>query len=148
MPSQEQYDRYRQTIREKIAEHGWMVQGVFPTTMQEGPAFGYTIGLTDAGLPELLLVGNLGFPNLQALLNGAALMHVKNEIQPGDELTDLANMPFRVIAASTSELGMAHNYYRGLKEVRALQLIWPDPDGKFPGESQFFTDAKQKLFPL
>lgn len=42
-----------QRTREKIKQHGWIVQGVFDN--ETFNPFLYTVGLTEAGLPELML---------------------------------------------------------------------------------------------
>lgn len=128
--------RHLRNVREKIMKHGWMVQGVFGD--EGGPGFAYTIGLTEAGLPELLISGNLDNQVAMQLLNAAAALHVANEFQPGDEISDIANVVFRVVACKPdAPVQQALNYYHDPKgskgTVRTLQLVWPDDNGLYPG---------------
>lgn len=44
-------------VRNLIDQHGWAVIGVFPTSVDDGPPFSYTVGMTDRGLPELAVYG-------------------------------------------------------------------------------------------
>lgn len=135
---QDQIDKYRELIQQKIREHGWMVQGVFPTTADDGPSFAYTIGMTEAGLPELLMSGNLSHELLMILLNSAAKQHLAEEIKPGDEVSDIASVTFKVVACGPhAPIQQARNYYydpyNRLGTVRAIQLLWPDKAGAYPG---------------
>lgn len=127
---------YRMKQLTMIREFGWMVQGVFPTEQDQGVCFGYTIGLTEAGLPELLISGNLSPEALKSILNLAAQRHIRDEIQPGEELTGLANTSLRVLTCRPdAPVQQARNLYG--KRVRVLQLIWPDKQGRFPDEEGF-----------
>lgn len=123
---------YLSQCRSVIAEHGWMVQGVFPTTVGE-VGFSYTVGMTPAGLPELLIAG-LNFSNSGVLLNLAVERHLKQEIEAGDVLDSIANVAFRVVPAPAAKLGVAKALYG---QVRALQLVWPAENGSYPGDKSW-----------
>ncbi len=151
--SQDDVDQMKAMIREKIAKHGWMVTGVFPRQGEDGVPFAYTIGLTDAGLPELIMSGPFDPETLQNFLNMAGDRHVtqEGEIKPGDMLDYLANVPFKVIAATTGEhVQQALNFYgdpeNWLGVVKLLQILWPDRDGNFPGDPGWTSDAAQELY--
>lgn len=133
-----------------IRQYGWFVQGVFPT--KEGdPSFAYTIGLTEAGLPELLISGALDIKLMQDLLNDAARIHLNNELLPGAELSDIANVTFKVRACGPHPpIQQALNYYRDVNgkkgRVRVLQLVWPDESGAYPGPFSTLTPEQQPLY--
>lgn len=144
MPTEKQIAAFLAKIRTQIKENGWIVQGVFP--VKEGDlGFAYTVGLTLAGLPELVISG-LWREQGQQLLNIAAQQHCREEILVGDTIEDIANVPFRAIDAPLAEVNTARRLY-GWKQVRAIQLVWPDDNGLWPG-SVFTASAmegKQEL---
>ncbi len=135
---------YLTEVRDLIAEHGWMVQGVFPTETSPGAPFAYTIGLTAAGLPELVIAG-LPAETAGAILNTAARHHLTDEIKPGAVLDDLASVPFRVVAAPSAEIQQARNIYPAAG-VRAVQLVWPDDAGAFPGDGGWSLGDAQPIY--
>ncbi len=115
-----------------IAELGWMVQGVFPTADDPCVGFCYTVGLTAAGLPELVIAG-VPYETGGPILNDAARRHLAEEIAPGATVDGLASVPFRAVDAPLAEVNMPRNLY-GADRVRAVQLVWPDDGGAYPGE--------------
>lgn len=125
-------DDYDKGCLDLIAKHGWMVQGVFPTRNDPDAPFAYTVGLTAAGLPELVISG-LSAETSCALLNNAARRSLGEEFKPGQVLDGIASVPFRVVDAPSAEVNMAHHLYED-RDVRALQLVWPDKGGAYPGE--------------
>ncbi len=150
---------YFARVRQIVREHGWMVQGVLPGR-DEQPGFipfYYTVGLTDAGLPELIMSWP-GQPSMgQTLLNNAATGHVKNEIKPGDMLDYVANVPSRAIAADPhkAEIQQAYNYvsdpYRTKNKIRLIQILYPDAEGRFPDDDEDgynFDLCPQRMWPL
>jgi hypothetical protein len=140
---------YRNAVREQIIRNGWVVQGVFPTAEDPGPQFTYTIGLVEAGLPELLIMG-LPTDVGAVILNAAAKRHLEHEFTAGDtwEFPEVVPpLPFRVvdIPARHSCLGTAYRIYER-NTVRGLQLVWADVAGRFPGEDGY-DDVPQDLPP-
>jgi hypothetical protein len=134
-------DDYLLKVKKTVREHGWVAQGVFPNSAEDGLGFIYTVGLTVAGLPELIISG-LFTEQGQDLVNSAAKLHLEREFTPGDTITEMANVPFRVIDAPNAEIGVAVRMY-GAK-ARALQLVWPEADGSFPSVDQ--PHERQELF--
>ena len=127
-----------------IRKCGWLVQAVAPHPGQPGPRVAYTAGLTDAGLPELIIVG-LDIRLMQDVLNGAARRHLATEISAGDQLDGLASVAFRAVEADdTWSVAVARKLY-GNDRVRLLQLVWPDKDGFYPGEPGWSLGDYQKL---
>lgn len=138
---------YYQEQTKIILRDGWFIQGVFPTESEPGVCFSYTIGLTAAGLPELMIVGNIDFQIQRSLLNAAAAQHLENEINDGDEvcLADV-NVPFRArLCGPDAPVQQARNRYGN--KVRVIQLIWPDDKDNYPPDEGFERgEERQPLY--
>ncbi|GIF75669.1 DUF4262 domain-containing protein [Asanoa siamensis] len=126
-----------------IAEHGWMVQSVFPARGGNGAPFAYTVGLTAAGLPELIVCG-LPADIAGHLLNTAAHRSLGAELRPGEALDEIASVPLRVVDAPTAPVTTAHRLYPD-RTVRALQLVWPDLHGHYPGDDRWSLGDAQPV---
>lgn len=142
--SHERLLAYRAELDDVIAREGWAVQGVFPCTGQDGACFSYTIGMHAAGLPELLISGGT-FPDMNMLLNIAAKDHLRNEFTPGVlYVNKYFRFPMMPIKAPAAEIGWAKSVYG--PTVKAIQLIWPDNKGLWPGQPGFNRKKQQDLF--
>jgi hypothetical protein len=137
-------DTYDRDCLRIITERGWMIQGVFPTENDPGVDFAYTVGLTAAGLPELVISG-LPHETAATLLNDAARHSLTAEVKPGDVLNDIASVPFKVAPAPRAEVNMARHLY-GPDTVLALQLVWPDNEGFYPGDAGWSLGDMQEIF--
>lgn len=137
-------DAYDQHCIELIAEHGWMVQGVFPREYDVEAPFAYTVGLTVAGLPELVISG-LPADTAYQLLDAAARESLAHELAPGRILDGIATVPFRVVEAPGAQVNMARHLYPD-RRVRSLQLVWPDKDGNYPGDVLWTLDDAQPVY--
>ncbi len=137
------------TVPSVIAEHGWTVQGVFPTTEDnQTPMFHYTIGLTAKGRAELIL---LGLPPEMAapILNLAAKRHIANPIQPGTEVDVDYSVKFRAIGCTpdvVTEYACIAGEIYGAENVTVIQLMWPDNGGNYPTDPGWKPGCVQ--FPL
>lgn len=136
--TQPQLDAYLIKLTDLIEKHGWAVQGVFPT--QDDPdhmAFSYTVGLTEKDKPELYL-DTLG-PNQGTAILNACAQAVADGIVPlhGDTLDVEFSVPFRwhgPISSREAEMNMCHRLY---VEIEAWQVLWPDTEGKYPGDEGY-----------
>lgn len=119
---------YLDRLRQGVLEHGWMVQYV----EGEPTPFAYTIGLHEAGLPELLIT-SVSPDDARRLLNTVAdyMIHAR-EPAAGDiiELPDDWQAEFVAVSTPDAHMGFAIEMYG--PEVRALQLAWRDADGHSP----------------
>lgn len=132
--------------RAMIDQHGWMVQGVFPTAEDHGPPYCYTVGLTECGLPELCMTGLP--PEVARVILNTAASQARDSGEPfyhGQRLSHLGsllknNVTLAVVEGLPSEEGvwpgMAYRFYDPF-EVRLQQLVWPDDEGRFPWDEGF-----------
>lgn len=144
MTEAEREARRRQYIDqfvEGVCEHGWMVQGVFPTTDEPDAApFAYTVGLALKQLPELIVFG-LGHQTAGLILNDLAQRQIeRGPYQPGDELADVTpDYRTRLLAVrdSSEHLTMANliaGRRSGQAPIPALQVVFPDREHRWPWE--------------
>lgn len=127
-----------------IAEHGWMVQGVFPTEQSvDKKSWCYTIGLTLRGLPEILVV-NLPVMIGTAICNDTARKMIADgepELRTSVSGYSSVDMTFLEVAmVSNGEwFNVAHALY-GDWNFRVLQAIFPDKEGHFPWHDKYSLD--------
>lgn len=123
-----------------IEKHGYAVQSVM-----DNPSMSYTVGLTDLCLPELVMVG-VPIPSMQAIINEAvARMQSTQPFAPGQLQSELANLPLRIDAVHISQvlgrlymlIGYEKRRQRQVTELKVLQLVWPDQDGRYPDDSGY-----------
>ncbi len=113
------------------------VQYVGPGDLPTEPAFGYTIGLSGLGHPELVVVG-LDAPATHALLAAVAGEVLDGRtLVPGELLGRARGRPDLVVeeCPNPGEVLLAANrWYRRPAEhpVPALQLTWASRAGRFP----------------
>lgn len=133
----EERRKYFNLVRQTIAKHGVMLQGV--GAGEDGPQFVYTVGLIERAHPEVLVFG-LPFPIAGSVLNEVAA-RVRNgfHFEAGAFVHGLIEgypMQFRTIDDSSTHLTVANALYRDATQepVEALQLHWPSTDGRWPWE--------------
>ncbi|HZM74740.1 MAG TPA: DUF4262 domain-containing protein [Candidatus Limnocylindrales bacterium] len=138
MVSRRQREQHAAHIRRLIAEHGWAVQSVLHTATE--PPFSYTVGLIEAGLPELVIVG-LSHEIGSVILNKLAQQSLAEDLEVGRRY-DLANgdrvltcLIGQVSRANTRVYLLAAGYHYGQHRVKALQVFWPSEHGLFPKDS-------------
>lgn len=121
-------DYLEQVVLPLVHRHGWAVQGVRGRT-----PLAHTVGLTECGLPELVVTG-LPESAGAALLNAAVARALRDEVRPGQVLRLPAAPVLAVIEVeqAAERLPVATALY--LDAVRALQLVWPDGCGRYPWE--------------
>jgi Domain of unknown function (DUF4262) len=128
--------------REAIARYGWHCTGVFADTVTDDPPFAYTTGLAESftapdSHPELAIVGLPPRQGHGVLRAAVHLIKTGECLADGDERDGiLEGFPVRFrsvnLSSCTLTFSLSDNYY--LRPVPRLQLLWPDPAGRFPGE--------------
>lgn len=119
-------DYLEEVVRPIIQRRGWMLQYVDG----EGHlSFCYTVGLTEAGLPELLMTGISR--DDAGMVNAVADYVLGCEIRPGETmgLGDEALEAVEVDHPEEHLLTAVSMYGRG---VRGLQMVRADPHGHWP----------------
>ncbi|HLJ98349.1 MAG TPA: DUF4262 domain-containing protein [Streptosporangiaceae bacterium] len=126
---------YCEHLVEEIARYGWIVQGVERDRIH--PPWAYTVGLTEADLPELVVTG-LPSWRAAALLNGVAehTVHAEPPV-PGTQvqLVDGPLIEVVRIPVPDAHLMVAVGLYG--PDIRALQLVHADDRGHWPWDSYF-----------
>lgn len=135
-PGKTRGDYLTEEVRPLISKHGWLVQTVERGAAQ--PAFAYTVGLTEAGLPELVVTG-LRERRSGQLLNFFARQMVRSgPPEPGEPLPATADWPaFEVVPLSVPSAHLSTAVHLYGHDFRALQLVYPDERGKWPWDRDF-----------
>lgn len=130
-------DEYLVQMQATVDEYGLAIQGVGAGDGE--PMFAYTVGLARFRQPELIIFG-LPMRVAQGLLNDAGLRIVAGTLNlaAGDTVHRLvADYPVRVLTVADSDehLTVANALYGDDDDpLPALQLVFPDAEGRFPWE--------------
>jgi hypothetical protein len=149
LPSAEAFDKMDRELEERIEQHGYTFMGVFAS--ETNPAFVYTIGLTEKGVPEVFMSGNFDLHSMQKLAGTVAhelADHALNGTQPVLGVrTELFNMPVELrLVRDENKLNGARRFYGD--RVRVIQLIWSDDQGRLPHEAGYdFQKFPQEILP-
>jgi hypothetical protein len=131
-------DAVRKNIADIIAQQGWAVITIQADV--NAPAHSYTIGLTDKGLPEVIIFG-LPAEDATSLLGNIAHQLVDglsySENTPLTKVFAGANAYLKPVAgpAARENLRLASEFYP--EGIAGLQLVWPDETGLFPWQEGF-----------
>lgn len=121
------------TAYEQITAGRWSVTGVFGDDTSSPVA--YTTGLTEHRRPELLITGLEPDLACRILNRAAELALADRRFLDAKFLDGVVRPPHRLAAlpaVDTSELHVTRLLYG--PDFLALQLIWPDEEGRFPWE--------------
>ena len=129
-------------ISNNVKKYGLAVQIIFPTREDEGPAFMYTVGMTDIGQSEWIVFG-LPPEVMLPIINGM-FKEIKDGVRDPNavEISDVASVVFRnepVHLSHAKEYAVQTlEYYRGTgKRPTFKQLVWPDENGLYPDNAGF-----------
>lgn len=150
LPTEEAIQRVMSSILDHIDEIGHSVMGVFGDETE--PAFAYTIGLLRQDRPELVVVGvdpRIG----HGILNSAAALDQPLEV--GREY-DKVVVGYKVRIAEPSPevieaMTLSQSYNAQFGEgtpFRALQIVWPDPQGRYPGDPGYDAAYYRQMIPV
>lgn len=126
--------KHLEDLERLIEQYGWAVQAV----MDKRP-FAYTVGLwREKGRPELIIRG-LNPESAISALNNAAEELLKREApwKPGMLLEEVfSGFAAKLVPIEPEKVAV---FLKTLKyftdeTVQAWQVLWPDRQGKFPGE--------------
>lgn len=152
-PTRQQTNEYLDRIRGLVDQYGWAIQSVFPDEADQDPGFAYTAGLSLHGHAEIIVSG-LPPSTGQMLLNDLA----KRVRDSGDDLA--TNTPMDDVIENLSVILIPVTDPRKYISIAdtllqkkvagahaaAVQMVWPDPNGRFPWEPDCTTTtAHQKI---
>ena len=124
---------YLDHMRGMVRGFGWAVQGVERFRLH--PPWAYTVGLTEAGLPELVATG-LSLPRATMLLNdiAARIFHSGDVPRPGQRIPLIDGPVVEIVELSepSAHLFTAVGIYG--RQISALQLVHADDRGHWPWE--------------
>jgi hypothetical protein len=146
-PCLSQWDQEREW-REGIAQHGWLVIGVFGD--DEHLDFQFTVGLTERDLPELIVYGLDSEVGTHALNDVAQRLVDGARYADGEVVADVLDGNYRTqlwdVTWLQDPLGAAFALY-GQDSVRVRQLVVPDLDDRLPWEDDYaHLDLQPVLF--
>jgi hypothetical protein len=123
-------------IQRDLAKYGWSAISVFPTEENPGDRFTYTVGLD----PELIVVGIHADAAHSVLSRAADLIKDGEKFEPGTEREDVLHeypVALRPVADHFRRDYMrAAEVLRG-EDFQAVQLVWPDKEGRFPWDDEY-----------
>ena len=137
-------------IQATIATYGWMVMRI--NADARGPGFAYTIGLEQTlSHPEIIVVG-LSMDIAHGVLNDAGADIRRGETfiagRTYSNVLDTYDVTFRVVPEYqfSAYLGHGCRFYED-RPFRALQLIYPNRDGRWPWDPEA-ADAFRDVQPV
>lgn len=140
----ERVEEIRQQQLATIMEVGHQIIGIIDTD----PGWFYTVGraVFDQARPELLLTGNLPQRAAMGILNDLAAQDTEGKI----DLVALAeagvptrvenfdcDLKFVVVDPDVCEMYQAINLAGGADKMTAIQVVWPDDEGRWPDNPDF-----------
>ena len=134
-------------ITNQIKEYGCSII----STETDGTRMAYTVGLSDSGLPEIVVFG-LPAATAHGILNDAAKLLKEDKLPLDAPISQLAKLPL-VCKQVPAERGVESinvaivwaDVWAG-RPVNLIQLVWPDEKGHFPWQKKF--DKKLRRFQL
>lgn len=132
-------EAYLEKLAVMIERRGHAVIGTFT----QGPgdsdiSMAYTVGLAKKGLPEIVV---FGVPREAAMpiLNSAAALLIAGKLETDVPVSKLASMPlvFKHVAPEATEKYLTESTDNAGRPVAALQMVWPDTQGRFPWDPRF-----------
>jgi hypothetical protein len=122
---------YLDHMRRLIQRFGWAVQAVERSGLH--PPWAYTVGLTEAGRPELVATG-LSAVHAMELLDDVAshLMHSDRILTPGEQIPLIGGPLIEIVELPepSAHLYLATELYG--TQINALQLVHADERGHWP----------------
>jgi hypothetical protein len=146
-------DTIRTGTLERIERFGFTYIGVPPGL--GGLGLVYTIGLTRKDLPELFMSFSFDTHAAQKMLDVVAQAFIEGKTELGRR-EDLFNVPVILVELAPSifdtHMGWSKEIMTedfGYSDLRAVQVIWPDVNGKFPGDvpPEEFAGGQQLMTP-
>ena len=122
-------DEYLDELRATIRAHRWAVQFV----ESDQRPFAYTVGLSDKGLPELLVTG-MRARTAAKLLNviGHQMVDEGMVLKPAEHIDYGGKFLLEVVNVEHPDVHLKFAVGVYGSKIRACQLVWADDDGRWP----------------
>jgi len=128
-------DDYLTDMRSLMNAYGWAIQYVDDRSPRS--PWAYTVGLSQCGLPELVVTGLPVRLAMQYLNDEASrLMHAEPP-SPGETTQPVGAPRFEIVEVSQPAVHLPIAVRIGGPDVRAIQMVWCDDRGKWPWDSGF-----------
>lgn len=133
-------------IRDDIIRSGFSIVSVFASN--NTPSYAYTIGLHETyNHPEIIVLGLPAQPSHGVIANAVeSILDGGKKISVGINYKGIANadVVFNVVSDfyKTKYALLAMDYYGSLEGVEFIQMLWPDPEGRFPFDFDFNKDFR------
>jgi len=111
--------------------------------------FAYSIGRTVRDRPEILVTGPLPPDMMGWMVNEVAKLDDDHPLSAGMEVSEiLVGHPVRLVQVRDLDeaqmFGVTNNF--GADDTSALQILWPDMQGRFPGDEGFDPKIHEPVF--
>lgn len=146
--------------KQKIEKHGLSIQLVGAEPDGSMPAYAYTIGLRNRGLPDLYIVGAISPSTLAYILNsvfdkwaekGLFFGETSEIISDGLKvkilpINDDSKLVVGVNRAFYNEFPSTFNADSNALECQFAQILWPDESGNFPTDAGWNNKYIQPVY--
>ena len=126
---------YLAHLRELLAQHCWVVQGV--QRERRRPPYAYTVGLAGHARPELVVTG-LAYNQAADILNGIAAQLLQNGPPgPGDLVPLPGGQRAEIVRVAEPSVHLLVAAAVNGPGFSALQLVYADDQGRWPWNPDF-----------
>lgn len=122
-------------VKGLLAEHPWVVIGVDRDGFR--PPYSYTVGLTELGLPELLITGLAKERAAKVLIAAANTMLDAAALTVGARIQLPGKRPGEVVRVAEPSVHLPVSTDLFGDRVTALQLVYADIRGRWPWDKNF-----------
>lgn len=140
---EETVEQIRARVQDLILDQGYAIHYVNPVN---GRPYGYTIGRTLHGRPELLISG-LPAESMRHAIEAAIAADNAEPIEMGRPVTGVFGPMLAFPITIDPWRAEMHLAIASFGIITALQLLWPDDAGHFPGDPDYMVDpSTQQVF--
>ena len=146
MTMAERRDAFDQKVLDDIARVGWSDMAIFPVKEDGTAFFNYTVGLVEMSHPDLIIMG-MGNQQMHGVLSSAVQTIEEGTMFRANTFSDQVLVDYDVAFVEVDDptgepypMSMTRRLYG---TVQALQIVWPDMNGRFPWHSDFDPRYKE-----
>jgi Domain of unknown function (DUF4262) len=137
---------HEKSVLQRLEERGWFVNKIMAN--ESAPQFAYSLGLYERWQQPELILAALDLDMMHRLINDAGELIRRgarfNDGETSNDLLEGLPVAFRNVDAEWCRKLMTWtSWYYGGSDFPALQIVWPDGEGRFPWEPNFDRRIKQ-----